>query len=46
MDDDQLDEARDRISSVFQMRAQVTIGIVAKFNKQCESFKVRPFLSL
>lgn len=37
--DHEIEECRDRITSVFQMRAQITIGLVAKFNKMCDAFK-------
>lgn len=37
--DEEVDAARDKLTSIFQLRAQVTIGLVAKFNKMCDSFK-------
>lgn len=38
--EEEIENKKEALTSVFQMRAQVTISLVAKFDKTCSSFKV------
>lgn len=38
--EEEIEVKKEALTSVFQMRAQVTISLVAKFDKTCSSFKV------